>query len=336
MSQVLIALTVGDWNGVGPEVVLRSIRRQKTRQRYIPVLVGPAEVFETTARHLGFRFHFVPFPARPGGNEVALIETGARSRVRLRPGTLSAAAGAAAGEALEIAAALAKGGQVHAVVTAPVSKRALHLAGYREPGQTELLQRVTGAPQVAMMLVAPTLRVGLATMHLPLRAVARALTIPLLTARLALVDEALRREWRIPRPRIAVLGLNPHAGEGGDLGREELDVVEPAIRSLRRRGMRVEGPFPADAFFARMDVKAYDAVFAMYHDQGLIPLKMSAHGMGVNVSVGLPIVRTSPDHGTGFAIAGKRRADPSSTLEAIRLAAMFARNRGLTHRTRKS
>jgi 4-hydroxythreonine-4-phosphate dehydrogenase len=336
MKQLLVALTVGDWNGIGPEVVLRSIQRPETRRQCVPVLVGPAAVFESAARRLGFPYHFVPYPARPGRKEVALIEPPSRSPIRIRPGTLSAAAGAAAGAALETAGTLALTGLVHAIVTAPVSKQALHRAGYRFPGQTEMLQQVTGAPSVAMMLVSRSLRVGLATIHIPLRAVARSLTLSLLTTRLALVHEALRRDWRIRRPRIAVLGLNPHAGEGGDLGREEAEVITPAIRSLRRRGMRLEGPFPADAFFARMDVKAYDAVFAMYHDQGLIPLKMSARGIGVNVSVGLPVVRTSPDHGTGFDIAGQWRADPSSTVEAIRLAVMFARNRGITLRTRNS
>lgn len=335
MKQLFVALTVGDWNGIGPEVVLKSIHRPEIRRQCVPVLVGPSEVFETTARRLGLSFHFVPYPPRPGGREVALVEPSPSFRIRIRPGTLSAAAGAAAGAALGEAGAFALAGRVQAIVTAPVSKRALHLAGFMFPGQTEMLQHVTHAPHVAMMLVSSTLRVGLATIHVPLRSVARTLTIPLLKIRLGLVHEALRRDWRIARPRIAVLGLNPHAGEGGDLGREEEQVIMPAMRTLRRRGMYLDGPFPADAFFARMDVKAYHAVFAMYHDQGLIPLKMSAHGLGVNVSVGLPIVRTSPDHGTGFDIAGTGRADPSSTVEAIRLAVRIARNRGITPGTRE-
>jgi 4-hydroxythreonine-4-phosphate dehydrogenase len=335
MNQLFVALTVGDCNGIGPEVVLRSIHRQDTRRGCVPVLVGPAEIFELTARRLGFSFRFVPYPPRPGGKEVALIEPPRLAPVRCRPGILSAAAGAAAVAAIEEAAALALSGRVHALVTAPVSKRALHLAGCRFPGQTEMLQHLTGAPQVAMILVSSSLRVGLATIHVPLRSVARSLTIPLVRARLAIVDQALRNDWRIPRPRIAVLGLNPHAGEGGDLGSEEELVIIPAMKALRRRGVLLDGPFPADAFFARMDAKAYDAVFAMYHDQGLIPLKMTARGRGVNVSAGLPIVRTSPDHGTGFDIAGKGVADPSSTVAALRLAAVIARNRSITLRSRK-
>ena len=248
MKPLFVALTVGDWNGVGPEVVLKSIHRPDVRRQCVPVLVGPSEVFESTARRLGLSFRFVPYPPRPGGREIALVEPFTRSGVRIRPGTLSAAAGGAAGAAIAEAAALALAGRVQAVVTAPVSKRALHLAGYRFPGQTEMLQRLTHAPHVAMMLVSPTLRVGLATIHVPLRSVARSLTLPLLKIRLALVHEALRSDWGIPRPRIAVLGLNPHAGEGGDLGREENEVIVPALRSLRRRGMRLDGPFPADAF----------------------------------------------------------------------------------------
>jgi 4-hydroxythreonine-4-phosphate dehydrogenase len=230
---------------------------------------------------------------------------------------------------------LVQGGHADAVVTAPVSKQALHLAGIRVPGQTEMLQQLTRSKQVAMMLVSPTLRVGLVTIHVPLRAVSSTLTADLLLSRCMLVYDALRGDWRISRPRLAVLGLNPHAGEGGDIGTEEQRLILPAIAALRRKGIRAEGPFPADAFFARYAPGSYDAVIAMYHDQGLIPIKMSAGGRAVNVSVGLPIVRTSPDHGTAFDIAGRGIADPRSMVEAIRLAVLIARNRRRGRRKEK-
>jgi 4-hydroxythreonine-4-phosphate dehydrogenase len=219
------------------------------------------------------------------------------------------------------------GGEARALVTAPVSKHALHLAGINAPGQTELLQRLTRSPHVAMMLVSGPLRVGLVTIHTPLRNVSRTLTHALLRERVTVIHRALRTDWRIRSPRLAILALNPHAGEGGDIGNEEQRVIIPVIASLREDGLRLDGPFAADAFFARYEPGVYDAVVAMYHDQGLIPLKMSARGSAVNVSVGLPIVRTSPDHGTAFDIAGRSIADPASMIEAIRTAVTLASRR---------
>jgi 4-hydroxythreonine-4-phosphate dehydrogenase len=178
-----------------------------------------------------------------------------------------------------------------------------------------------------MILAAGEFRVGLATIHVPLRHVSRLLTRARLASRIETIHEALVRDWGIRNPSVAVLGLNPHAGEAGDLGGEEQRVIEPVLRALRRGGMDLHGPFPADAFFGRGLHRRYSAVVAMYHDQGLIPLKMAAQGTAVNVSVGLPIVRTSPDHGTGFDIAGSWRADPSSMIGAVRLAARIARAR---------
>jgi 4-hydroxythreonine-4-phosphate dehydrogenase len=216
---------------------------------------------------------------------------------------------------------------IDAVVTAPVSKKALHMAGYRFPGQTEMLQRLTRSANVAMMLVSDAMRVGLVTIHLPIRQVARALTSALLRDKIETIHQTLLTDWRIANPRLAVLGLNPHAGENGDIGTEEKTVIVPVVRRLQARGMDVHGPFAADGFFGRYTPGTYDAVIAMYHDQGLIPLKMSSFGTAVNVSAGLPIVRTSPDHGTAFDIAGKGIADPRSMIEAIRCAARIAANR---------
>jgi 4-hydroxythreonine-4-phosphate dehydrogenase len=200
------------------------------------------------------------------------------------------------------------------------------------PGQTELLQRLTRSPSVAMMLVSGSFRVGLVTIHTPVRNVARELTAALLVERVTVIHRALRTDWRIRSPRIAVLALNPHAGEQGDIGNEEQRVIIPVTAALRKKGMRLEGPFPADAFFARYTPGAYDAVIAMYHDQGLIPLKMTARGRAVNVSAGLPIVRTSPDHGTAFDIAGRSIADPASMIEAVRTAVTLSAHRRRTAR----
>jgi 4-phospho-D-threonate 3-dehydrogenase / 4-phospho-D-erythronate 3-dehydrogenase len=324
----VIAITVGDYNGIGPEVTLKAIRSANIRRICTPLLVGPPEVFEKVARHLRIPVKFTPFDGGVSQGAVQIAEPpGAGTRIRFSPGRLSADAGAAAGAAIGAAVRLVLDGRARALVTAPVSKQALHLAGINTPGQTELLQRLTGSPSVAMMLVSGPFRVGLATIHTPLRSVPRELTAELLRERITVIHRALRTDWGIRSPRIAVLALNPHAGEGGDIGHEEQRVILPVIVALRGKGLRLEGPFPADAFFARYENGVYDAVIAMYHDQGLIPLKMSTRGHAVNVSVGLPIVRTSPDHGTAFNIAGRRIADPASMIEAVRTAVELASRR---------
>jgi len=321
-----IAITVGDYNGIGPEVSLKAIASPLVRRLCIPVLVGPREIYERVASRLALRVQFLPFPSARGDSAraVQILEPEGGTPVRFSPGRLSAGAGAAAGAAIRASVSLVLGGGARALVTAPVSKHALHLAGINAPGQTELLQRLTRSPHVAMMLVCGPLRVGLVTIHTPLRNVSRMLTHALLRERVTVIHRALRTDWRIRSPRLAILALNPHAGEGGDIGNEEQRVIIPVIASLREDGLRLDGPFPADAFFARYEPGMYDAVVAMYHDQGLIPLKMSARGSAVNVSVGLPIVRTSPDHGTAFDIAGRSIADPASMICAIRTAVTLA------------
>lgn len=321
-----IAVTIGDYNGIGPEVSLKAIASPAVRSICTPVLVGPPGVFGRVASRCGIRLRFLPYPDAPGkdGRAVQVLAPPEGTRTRYFPGRLSADAGAAAGAAIAAAVELVMAGGAHALVTAPVSKHALHLAGINAPGQTEILQRLTHSPSVAMMLVSGALRVGLVTIHTPIAKVPRELTGKLLRERITVIHRALRTDWGIASPRLAVLALNPHAGEGGDLGHEEQRVIIPVVAALREKGMRVEGPFPADSFFARYVPGVYDAVVAMYHDQGLIPLKMSARGRAVNVSVGLPIVRTSPDHGTAFDIAGRSVADPTSMIEAIRTAVALA------------
>jgi 4-hydroxythreonine-4-phosphate dehydrogenase len=319
----VLAITSGDINGIGPEVALKALKNERIRHECRPLLFGAADGFLRTARRLGAQSLLA---------RLTVIDTSPGGSLRQKPGELSAATGLAAGQAIESAVEFALAGKADGIVTAPVSKLALHLAGYHVPGQTELLQRLTGSRSVAMMLVSPAMRVGLVTIHVPVRSVARLLTAELLTTRIRVIHEALRHDWRIRNPRLAILALNPHAGEGGRIGTEEMRVILPVLDSLRAQSIRLEGPFPADAFFGRGTPGDYDAIVAMYHDQGLIPLKLSARGRAVNVSVGLPVVRTSPDHGTAFDIAGKGRADERSMIEAILLAAKLARNRRHAHR----
>ena len=245
---------------------------------------------------------------------------------RFEPGELSAAAGQAAFDAIRRAVDDAMREEISAIATAPVNKEAFAAAGLPWRGHTDLLAHLTGAPRVAMMFFADALRVVLATVHIPLAEVPRALTRERLEEVVALTAAELPR-FGFAAPRLAVCGLNPHAGEHGVIGDEEERILAPAIAACRARGIAVDGPFPADTIFLRALRGEFDAVVACYHDQGLIPVKLAAFGRAVNVTLGLPIVRTSVDHGTAFDIAGKGTADPSSLIEAVKLAVRLAHRR---------
>jgi 4-hydroxythreonine-4-phosphate dehydrogenase len=245
------------------------------------------------------------------------------------PGHPSAAGAHCSLDSLEIAVGLARSGSASAVVTGPVAKEQLYSIGFQHPGQTEFVAERCGiaAANVAMMLAGPTLRTVPVTTHLPLAEVARALTSALIESRGRATLRGLERNFGIPQPRLAVSGLNPHAGEGGRLGSEECDIIEPAIAALAAEGWRVSGPHPADTMFHASARANYDAALCMYHDQALIPIKALHFEDAVNVTLGLPIVRTAPDHGTAFDIAGQDRADPRPMAAAIRMAAGNARLR---------
>ncbi len=328
----IIAITVGDPNGIGPEVALKCVLSQQVRRLCTPVLVGPPEVFQFYARRLHLSVTLEQFSeahlqsSRRKMIPIIPLTTG---RVSVHPGKISASAGRIASSAIIRAVDLARADTVNGIVTAPVSKKALHAAGISFPGQTEMLQHLTKSGNVAMMLVSDVMRVGLITIHVPIKKVATTLNRRLLRDRITVIHNSLRTDWRIRNPRIAVLGLNPHAGEGGDIGTEEQAIISPVLQGLRRQRMSIDGPFPADAFFGRYTPGAYDGIIAMYHDQGLIPLKMSSFGSAVNFTAGLNVVRTSPDHGTAFDIAGKGIANPQSMIEAISLAVTVAQNRNV-------
>lgn len=332
-----IAITVGDYNGIGPEVALKSIVRSDVQRICTPVLVGPEDVFRYYWRKSKMAGEFqpvnrssvvnLPGRERPNKRGSILLEPLAMPSGRISPGTLSRTAGLAALDALTLAVRLACNGTVDALVTAPLSKVAIHKAGCRFPGQTEILQHLSSSAKVGMILQSPLMRVGLATIHLPIRRVAREITAKLLHTKVETFRHALMQDWGIRNPKIAILGLNPHAGEQGEIGSEDERIVTPTVRRMLSKGWHVAGPFPADGFFGSGAYHAYDLIVAMYHDQGLIPLKMQSFRTGVNVTVGLPIVRTSPDHGTAFDIAGKGVADAQSMTEAIKRAVEIVHNR---------
>jgi len=296
MDKPRIALTVGDPAGIGPEIARKAAGSSRVTDVCEPIIYAP-----------------------PADQTFAA-------------GVLSAAAGRAAYDLIVSAVKDAQAGVVDGIATAPVNKRAFAEAGLPWKGHTDLLGHLTGAKQVAMLFWSEPLKVVLATVHLPLADVSRALTRELLEAIVGLTAAEMPM-FGIARPRLAVAGLNPHAGEGGVLGDEEGRVIEPAVAALRARGIDVEGPVPGDTVFVRATRGEFDCVVACYHDQGLIPVKLAAFGRAVNVTLGLPIVRTSVDHGTAFDIAGRDKADPSSMIEAVLLAAQLARARSMmSHR----
>jgi 4-hydroxythreonine-4-phosphate dehydrogenase len=316
-------LTPGEPAGIGPDLALMAAGRRLPGEL---VAVADPELLAQRARRLRLKLRLREFdpaapprPHRPGQLAVARVAL----REPVRPGALNPANAPYVLETLREAVRLCRAGGA-ALVTGPVHKGVINDAGTPFTGHTEYLAQLCGADTPVMMLVAGTLRVALATTHLPLREVPDAITADGLRRTLRVLDEGLRARFGLRRPRILVAGLNPHAGEQGHLGLEDEQVVGPVVRELRAAGLALEGPLPADTLFTRERLKRADAVLAMYHDQGLPVLKHAGFGEAVNVTLGLPLVRTSVDHGTALDLAGTRRADPGSLLAALRLAATLA------------
>lgn len=329
-----IAITIGDFNGIGPEIALKAAAHASIRRVCAPVLVGPLNIFDhlRESSKVKQRLQKVVFPWKDLSS-IPVLDVGDGLWADIQRGMATKAAGKSAGVAIEKAVELCTSGKADAMVTAPVSKEALALAGYNFPGQTEMIALLSRSQKVAMMLVADRMRVGLVTIHTALRNVAEHISKEKIVEKVMIVDGSLRRDFRIKTPRIAILALNPHAGEKGLIGSEEQEIVIPALRELQTQAIKADGPFPADAFFGTRAYRSYDAIVAMYHDQGLIPIKMRSFEKVVNFSAGLSLIRTSPGHGTAYDIAGKGKANISSMLEAIKLAAYFAKNKWLSSKT---
>jgi 4-hydroxythreonine-4-phosphate dehydrogenase len=315
----LIAVTAGEPAGVGPDLCVGLARRRLPARI---VVVADRELLRERARLLGVRLKIADDGARPRAGTLLVHHVPlARPAVA---GKLDPSNSGYVLRTLEIAADGCRDGAFDALVTAPLQKSVINDAGIAFTGHTEFLAQRTGAPHVVMMLVGGGLRVALATTHLALKDVARAVTAESLERTLRVLRGDLARRFGIRSPRIVVAGLNPHAGESGFLGREEADIIVPLADRLRREGFDLVGPLPADTLFSRQRLKGCDCVLAMYHDQGLPVLKYASFGSGVNITLGLPIIRTSVDHGTALDLAGSGRAAAGSLLEAIRLAAQLA------------
>ena len=325
-----LALTLGEPAGVGPDITLLAWSQRDELKLPPFYLLGDGAFLEQRANALGLEVRLAevsPEDAIPAfATALPVVATGKPATAK--PGQPDASSADAALASIRRAVADVQSGQASAVVTNPIAKSVLYQAGFRHPGHTEFLAELAAtngkAPQPVMMLWSPLLAVVPVTIHLPLREAINQLTTELIVETTRIVAAGLHRSFGLARPRLAISGLNPHAGEDGSLGTEDKTIVAPAIEILRTQGLDVRGPLPADTMFHEAARKNYDCAICMYHDQALIPIKTLAFDDGVNVTLGLPFVRTSPDHGTAFDIAGTGRANPASLVAALRLADRMA------------
>jgi 4-hydroxythreonine-4-phosphate dehydrogenase len=324
-----IGITLGDYNGVGPEVVIKGLADNRLLTLVTPVLYGSGRVISFYKKLLNieeFNYTQVRNKGQFAPKSINVINCWEES-LEINPGKASKESGKAAFVALQQASEDLKEGLIDAIVTAPIDKNSIHSEEFPFKGHTEYLTQFFEASESLMFMVSDKLRVGLVTEHIPVKDVAAAITKEKIEAKLKVMDQSLRKDFGIIKPKIAILGLNPHAGDNGLLGDEEEQIIRPVIADQKNKGRLVYGPFPADGFFATGSYLKYDGVLAMYHDQGLVPFKSIAFEDGVNFTAGLSVVRTSPDHGTGYAIAGKNQANEASLREAIYQAAEIFRHR---------
>jgi len=315
----VIGITTGDLNGIGTEVIIKTFSDNRMLELCTPVIFASNKVINYYRRIVtehAFNFTSTKDLTKLNPKQVNIFNCW-DEEVPLQPGVLTDAAGKYAIRSLMVATQCLKDGQLDAIVTAPIHKSNTNLPDFPYTGHTPYFKEKFGAKDVVMLLFSNSLRVALATEHIPISKVAASITKELLQSKLSILRECLIKDFGIDKPKIAVLGLNPHAGDEGQIGNEEQTVIRPAIDQQKQNGNLVFGPYSADSFFARGTYTEFDAVLAMYHDQGLVAFKTLAQGDGVNYTAGLSIVRTSPDHGTAFDIAGKNLADPSSFREAV-------------------
>ena len=316
-----IAITMGEPGGIGPEIIVKSLYCAEIKNYCNPIVIGNAEVMREAVKLTGLPLKVKSISnlsdSKPTVGRIEVIDI--RSPQPFKKGVPSKKSGIAEVKYIKKAVELALKKDVKAIVTAPISKQSLKLAGYKWPGHTELLAELTKSKHFAMMFVSKKLKLILTTIHVSIKNVPRIINEKLVLKTIVLAEKGTHM-LGIKKPRIAVAGLNPHAGESGIFGREEIKLIMPAVQKAREEGIDVSGPYPPDVVFYKAYNGEFDIVVCMYHDQGLIPFKMLAFDTGVNVTVGLPMIRTSPDHGTGFDIAWKNMASPSSMIEAIKLA----------------
>jgi len=326
----IIGITLGDYNGIGPEIILKTLQNNQLNRICTPVVYGSMRIMNRYRQLLDMKdwnLFGIQKIEQANAKSTNILNCWNEPQEDIQPGKATPESGKGAFLALTRAVEDLKAGKLAALVTAPINKYNIQNDDFKFPGHTEYLAEAFDAKEPLMFMVSDVLRVGVVTGHVPLSEVPTHITKTKIVAKLQAMLQSLRRDFSIQKPRIAVLGLNPHAGEEGLLGKEEQEVIAPALKELKNKGHLIFGPFPADGFFAAQSYRQYDAVLAMYHDQGLIPFKSIAFSDGINFTAGLSVVRTSPDHGTAYDIAGKNKADETSLRQAIFTAIDIVKNR---------
>ncbi len=318
-TPVIIGISIGDYNGVGPEIIIKALEDTRILKYITPVIYADNRIFSFYRKLYNkqhFNYHLLSAGSRVQNRKINLVDLKA-DQIEVKPGQADPESGRYAVRSLRKAVEDLKAGFIQGIVTCPISKETVQSEDFNFPGHTEYITQESKASESLMLMVSDQLKVGVATGHIALKDVSAALTREKLEQKLQILIDTLKKDFSIKKPRVAVMGLNPHAGENGLLGNEETDTIFPVIQSFKDKGNLVFGPFPADGFFGSSEVKKYDGVLAMYHDQGLTPFKQFAFTEGVNYTAGLSLVRTSPDHGTAFPIAGKGVADETSFRNAL-------------------
>lgn len=330
MSKVKLGISIGDINGIGPEVIIKVLSNSMLFNECTPIIYGSSKVMgyhKNIVKNPDFHFNNISRTDRASAGKVSLINCWQDS-VKINIGEATEESGKCAHIALDRAVSDLNKGFIDALVTAPINKKAMKMADFPYLGHTEFIAKSCDLlGQELMMLISDQLKVALVSSHIPLRRVHEKISKEKIKECISILHDTLIQDFSIEKPNIAILGLNPHAGDDGEIGTEEVELIKPAIIELKKSGLLVSGPYSADGFFGSSLYKRFDAVLAMYHDQGLIPFKALSFGSGVNFTAGLPLVRTSPDHGTGYDIAGKNIADESSLRHAIYAAIDIVKSR---------
>ncbi len=329
MDKVKIGITIGDMNGIGPEVIIKALAGNPATKHFIPIIYGSSKLMayhKNIVKNIDFSFSSISDAKNAYTSKPNVLNCW-NEDVNIELGAITEQGGKFAHISLDRATEDAKNGLIDAIVTAPIHKKAMQLAGFQYPGHTEFLTDKLGVKNSLMMMVSDTLRVALVTNHEPLFDLKEKITLDRIKNKLKILNKTLQRDFGIERPTMAILGINPHAGDNGAIGTEEETLIRPVIIEAKKNGILAMGPYPADGFFGSSNFKKVDGILAMYHDQGLIPFKTLSFGSGVNYTAGLPVIRTSPDHGTAYDLAGTNSADPRSMRSAINLALDLVRNK---------
>ncbi|MFW5773080.1 MAG: 4-hydroxythreonine-4-phosphate dehydrogenase PdxA [Tangfeifania sp.] len=326
---IKVGISHGDINGISYEVIMKTLLDPRIMEMCIPIIYGSPKVAAYHRKALNINnlsLNHVRTPQEAGPNRAHVLNC-IDDNMRVELGKSTPVAGEASYMALERATSDLKEGLIDVLVTAPINKDNIQSKKFNFPGHTEFLARAFESKDYLMLMVSETMKVGLATTHLPISEIPNYITKETILSKLRIIAHSMQQDFAITRPRIAVLGLNPHAGDNGLLGKEEIDVIIPAIEQAKKEGIIALGPYPADGFFGSDDYRKFDAILAMYHDQGLVPFKLSSFERGVNYTAGLPVIRTSPAHGTAYSLAGENKASPDSFRQALFLAIDIYKNR---------